>query len=128
MRDLCRKIGSNYGEYFEEKNQLCIDNGHTVFRYNTEKELLTDWIHTLIEESLSGGFDWSDEIEDIVLNYNHKVRGVCVYKGKKGVTYMATIDLPKGNGKTMMRSCGTYNTIVEAIKARKRAEEHRKCL
>lgn len=125
MRALCKEIGNNYGNYFEENNKLCIDNGEKIFRYNTEKELLVDWIDTLIEETLANGFNWNNEIEFIVLNCNHKVKGVRVNNGKKRTTYMTTIDIPKGNGKTKQLSCGTYSTIIEAIKSRRKAEENR---
>lgn len=84
---------------------------------------LADWVDTLIEETLSGGSNWNNEIEFIVLNCNHKIKGVRVYRGKKKISYMATIDVPKGNGKTNQLSCGTYPTIIEAIKARKNAKE-----
>ena len=123
MKDLCMEIGKHYGEYFEENNQLCIDNGEKIFRYNTEAELLTDWIDTLIEETLSEGSNWNDEIEFIVTNCNHKIKGVRVCRGKKRITYMATIDVSKGNGKTNQLSCGTFPTIIRAIKARKIAKE-----
>ena len=85
----------------------------------TTDDFLIDWVDTLIEETLSGGSNWNNEIEFIVLNCNHKIKGVRVYKGKKKISYMATIDVPKGNGKTNQLSCGTYPTIIEAIKARK---------
>lgn len=91
----------------------------------TTDEFLIDWVDTLIEETLSGGSNWNNEIEFIVLNCNHKIEGVRVYKGKKKISYMATIDVPKGNGKTNQLSCGTYPTIIEAIKARKSAKESR---
>lgn len=125
MRTLCKEIGNNYGKYFEENNRLCIDNGEKIFRYSTEKELLLDWVDTLIEESLADGFNWTKEIELIVLNYNHKVKGVRVYNGKNKTTYMATIDIPKESGKTKQLSCGSFPTIIEAIKARKEAETNR---
>ena len=85
----------------------------------TTDDFLIDWVDTLIEETLSGGSNWNNEIEFIVLNCNHKIKGVRVYKGKTKISYMATIDVPKGNGKTNQLSCGTYPTIIEAIKARK---------
>ena len=90
----------------------------------TNDEFLIDWVDTLIEETLSDGSNWNDEIEFIVLNCNHKVEGVRVYNGKKKVSYMATIDIPKGNGKTNQLSCGTYPTIIEAINARKKAKKN----
>jgi hypothetical protein len=90
----------------------------------TTDEFLIDWVDTLIEETLSGGSNWNNEIEFIVLNCNHKIEGVRVYQGKKKISYMATIDVPKGNGKTNQLSCGTYPTIIEAIKARKNAKEN----
>lgn len=125
MRTLCKEIGNNYGKYFEENNRLCIDNGEKIFRYDTEKELLVDWVDTLIEETLADGFNWNNEIEFIVLNYNHKIKGVRVYNGKNKTTYMATIDIPKENGKTKQLSCGSFSTIIEAIKTRKEAEKNR---
>ena len=91
----------------------------------TTDDFLVDWLNTLIEETLSGGSDWNNEIEFIVLNCDHKIEGVRVYKGKKKISYMATIDVPKGNGKTNQLSCGTYPTIIEAIKARKNAKENK---
>lgn len=94
--------------------------------YDSVDDFLIDWVDTLIEETLADGSNWNDEIEFIVLNCNFKIKGVRVCKGKKGITYMATIDLPKDNGKTNQVSCGTYSTIIEAIKARRMAEEVRK--
>lgn len=91
----------------------------------SDDEFLIDWIDTLIEETLCDGSNWNDEIEFIVLNCNHKIEGVRVYNGKKKTTYMATIDIPKENGKTKQLSCGTYSTIIEAIKARRRAKENK---
>lgn len=88
----------------------------------TMDEFLIDWVDTLIEETLSDGSNWNNEIEFIVLNCNHKIKGVRVCNGKKRTTFMATIDVPKGNGKTNQLSCGTYSTIIEAIKARKNAK------
>lgn len=88
----------------------------------TTDEFLVDWVDTLIEETLSGGSNWNNEIEFIALNCNHKIEGVRVYKGKTKTSYMATIDVPKGGGKTNQLSCGTYPTIIEAIKARKNAK------
>lgn len=93
--------------------------------YQTTDEFLIDWLDTLIEETLSDGSNWNNEIEFIVLNCNHKIEGVRVYKGKKKISYMATIDVPKGSGKTNQLSCGTYSTIIEAIKARRKAKESR---
>lgn len=91
----------------------------------SDDEFLTDWIGTLIEETLSDGSNWNDEIQFIVLNCNVKIEGVRVYVGKHKTSFMATIDIPKGNGKTNQVSCGTFPTIMEAIKARKIAKESR---
>ncbi len=38
----------------------------------TTDEFLIDWVDTLIEETLSGGSNWNNEIEFITLNCNHK--------------------------------------------------------
>lgn len=91
----------------------------------TDDEFLVDWVDTLIEETLSDGSDWNEEIEFIVQNCNHKIKGVRVFRGKRKTTYMATFDVPKNNGKTLQVSCGSYPTIMEAIRARKDAEEKR---
>ena len=66
----------------------------------SDDEFLVDWVDTLIEETLDGGSNWNNEIEFIVFNCNHKIEGVRVYNGKTKTSYMATIDVPKGNGKT----------------------------
>lgn len=91
----------------------------------TTNEFLTEWVHTLIEETLSGGSNWNNEIEFIVLNCNYKIEGIRVYKGKKKISYMATIDVPKENGKTNQLSCGTYSTIIEAIKVRQKIKANK---
>ena len=46
--NLCKTIGDFFGDYFEENNQFCIDNGEEVFRYNTRDELLKRWVDTLV--------------------------------------------------------------------------------
>ena len=93
-------------------------------------EFLIDWVDTLIEETLDGGSNWNDAIEFIVFNCNHKIKGVRAYKRQNGVSFMETIDLPKEKnnkrtGKTNQISCGTYDNIISAIKARKKAEKRR---
>lgn len=69
---LCKEIGDCFGDYFEENNQFCIDNGEKVFRYDSEKELLTDWVDTLVSQHIScggeSGGNWSDEITFIYEN------------------------------------------------------------
>lgn len=127
MRELCKDIGQHYGEFFEENEQLCIDTGESVFRYDSEQELLLDWMDTLIEETVADGSDWSSELQEIAARCNKSIRGVRIYFGKKRNSYTATIDLPKNKGskKTLQFSCGTFNTLAEALKARSAAEEAR---
>ena len=66
-RDLCEEIGEYYGEFYEDMSgYLNIDNGDQVFTYQTEEELLKDWLPTLqeTEDDLQDGY-WADVIEYI---------------------------------------------------------------
>lgn len=87
-RELCKEIGNCFGDYFEENNYLCINNGEENFRYKTEKELLADWVDTLVLQhhacNRESGGDWENEVrfiyEDVIGKYP---KGVRVYRGKK---------------------------------------------
>ena len=120
IKELIERLNINMGK--TKLRELILEWYSARDTQQTTDEFLIDWVDTLIEETLSGGSNWNNEIEFIVLNCNHKIEGVRVYKGKKKISYMATIDVPKGNGKTNQLSCGTYTTIIEAIKARKNAK------
>ena len=62
-KEMCKEIGNWFGDFFEEEGKLCIDNGEEIFRYNTEDELLADWLITLVESDKATGEDaWKDMI------------------------------------------------------------------
>ena len=66
-RDLCEEIGSFFGNfYISIHGKLVIDDGETEHFYDTEDELLKDWISTLKEADEDTGDDfWSEVIEYI---------------------------------------------------------------
>lgn len=56
--ELCKEIGNWFGDFFKENGKLCIDNHEKIFKYNTEDELLIDWLDTLIEADKATGDDY----------------------------------------------------------------------
>ena len=121
-RALCKEIGNFFGEYFEENNQLCIDNYDKVFRYNTEKELLVDWVDTLIcnhydcKENGNIADSWEKEVryiyEDVLGKYPVGVR---LYNGKKKKRYVAEGYVSDGSMHGKMKYLGTFDSIIDAI-------------
>ena len=109
-------------------------NKSDLREYGEDEDLfISDWVDVMIEETLSGNFDWNKEIEFIYFNCNHKIRGIRAYVKPHRISYMATIDLPiikngKRTGGTHQISCGTFTNITLAIKARKDAEKKRASL
>ncbi len=122
IRELCKEVGNCFGEYFEEDNQLCIDNGVKIFRYNTEKELLGDWVETLISQHLScngqSGGNWEKEIAFIYESVLGKYpKGVRPCHGKKKTKYKAEAYVNDGTPHGAMRYLGVYDSIVDAVGA-----------
>lgn len=123
VKELCKYIGNFYGKYFEENGQLCIDNYEKVFRYNTEKELLKDWVNTLV---CSHYYDcilpaspidsWEHEIRFIYENVIGKnPKGVRIYRGKTKNRYVAEGYVADGTPHGKMKYLGTFDSITEAI-------------
>lgn len=120
IRTLCKDIGDYFGDYFEEDNQLCIDNGEKIFRYNTEKELLLDWVDTIVSHHHScGGKDGSNWDAEVAFIYENVIgkrpSGVRIYSGKKGIRYVAEGYVPDNTSHGRMIYLGTYDSIVHAI-------------
>lgn len=122
-RELCKFIGNFYGEYFEENEQLCIDNGENIYRYNTEKELLKDWVDTLVCSHYydciaysSPNDSWEKEIrfiyEDVIGKYP---TGVRTNNGKKKKRYVAEGYVADGSLHGKMKYLGTFDSIADAI-------------
>ena len=122
QRALCKEIGNFFGDYFEENNQLCIDNGENIFRYNTEKELLADWADTLVCNHYDCKYNgniadsWEKEVryiyEDVLGKYP---AGVKLYNGKKKKRYVAEGYVSDGSAHGKMEYLGTFDSIVDAI-------------
>jgi hypothetical protein len=126
--ELCKEIGDYFGTYFEEGGLYCIDNYESVFRYDSTDKLLADWVDTLVEnhhdtvdnnDGCNNGWE-----KEIVFIYSEVIGkypiGVRPYFGKKKTTYSAYIDIsadrhPHGRNIHL----GTYNSIVDAIYARR---------
>ncbi len=133
-RELCKEIGNFFGDYFEENGQLCIDNFESIFRYDTEDALLTDWVDTLVEShrdtmgnpksairEINDG--WEKEIlfiyQEVIGKYPAGVRAV---EGKEGTKWGCSVDVTvpgetSAHGKNLY--LGTYGSIVDAIFARR---------
>ena len=120
MKALCKEIGDCFGEFFEENNQLCIDNGETVFRYKTEKALLTDWVDTLVYQHRDcngkAGGNWEEEVrfiyEKVLRRYPRCVRA---YRGKTKTTYKAEVCVPDGTPHGKMLYLGGFTSMIDAI-------------
>lgn len=120
IRELCKEIGSCFGDYFEENNYLCINNGEETFRYQTEKELLADWVDTLVlqHHACNGedGCNWENEVLFIYENVICKnPKGVRTYRGKKKTTYRAEGYVSDGTPHGTMIGLGTFYSIIDAI-------------
>ncbi len=138
-KQIAREIGDFFGRYFEEDQCYCIDNGDEIFRYDSIKELLTDWVDTLVDHQHSTDGDPSgDWDEKIIFIYENVIQkwpvGVRPYYGKKDVTWCSAIDVSvpgetSAHGKSL--SLGIYPTLAGAIKARQEfaqfQESHQDC-
>lgn len=76
-KELCKEIGNYFGTYFEEDGKFCIDNEVEIFRYDTEDELLKDWLDTIIENHKDTyhideyGIEWDSWKEQIAFIYEN---------------------------------------------------------
>ena len=126
---LCKEIGTFFGNYFEENNQLCIDTGLQVFRYNTPDQLLTDWVDTLLchqydtDHKGNGqdtpSFYWEKEIlfiyTSVIVKYP---TGIRLIENKGERTWQSYVDINDGSRHGKNLHLGTYRSIVDAIFAR----------
>lgn len=117
---MCMEIGNVFGEYFEENNQFCIDNGEQVFRYNTEKELLTDWVETLVLQHIScngeEGGNWENEVKFIYENVIGKYpTGIRFYNGVRKKRYVVQGYVADGTLHGKMEYLGTFDSLIDAI-------------
>lgn len=128
-RKLCKEIGDFFGNYFEENNQYCIDNGLEVFRYDSTDDLLKDWVSTLIENQHDTSDNpgsayrvvndsWEQEIVFIYSEvFGKPPSGVRFVEGSMRWESYADIHDGSKHGKNL--HLGTYSSIVDAIYARK---------
>lgn len=133
-REVCKEIGSFFGEYFEENGQLCIDNFERVFRYDTEDALLADWVDTLVESHRDTADNPKSEIREINDGWEKEIlfiyqevvgkypAGVRAVVGKEGTKWGCSVDVTvpgdtSAHGKNL--HLGTYGSIVDAIFARR---------
>ena len=65
MYNLCEYIGDWYGQFFMEDGKYCINNYQKVFKYDSMKELLIDWLGTLECDMEDNGTNWTKEIKFI---------------------------------------------------------------
>lgn len=131
--EVAEEIGNYFGDFFEENDQFCIDNGERIFRYDDVDSLLVDWLDTLIENHHDNYYidkhgqelyGWDKEIEyiysNVIGNYPSGVRPV---PGKDSTNWACSVDVSIQNvtsphGKNF--HLGTYSSIVDAIYARKK--------
>ena len=66
-RDICEEIGNYFGTFYEDiSGNLVIDTGDQEHSYDSEDELLTDWLPTLQEaDAETNDGTWDDIIEYI---------------------------------------------------------------
>lgn len=66
-RDICEEIGNTFGEFYEDVSGiLTIETYDETYTYDSENELLKDWLPRLQSEDAESGDDqWSDIIEYI---------------------------------------------------------------
>jgi len=127
--DLAEEIGSYFGTYFEENNQLCIDNGEKIFRYADVDALLIDWLDTIIlnhhdnyrlDENGNERDSWEKEIEFIYTDVIGKLPdGIRFVDNKKGRTWQSFAEVSDRNDHHKTFFLGTYSSIVDAIFTRK---------
>lgn len=67
-RDICEEIGNTFGEFYEDVSGiLTIETYDETYTYDSENELLKDWLPRLQSEDAESGDDqWSDIIEYIL--------------------------------------------------------------
>ena len=132
-RELAQNIGNFFGGYFEENGQVCIDNGEKIFRYNTVAELLSDWVDTLVEnhhdtcdnphsELHTTNDSWEKEIVFIYEQVVGKLpEGIRKVEGRDGnVSWGCSVEVyNSNNGREKNLYLGTYDSIVDAIFARR---------
>ncbi len=130
-KDVAMQIGNFFGSYYEKDNQYCIDNGDQVFRYDSPKELLIDWLDTLVSHQHATKGDLSANWEkEIIYIYESVLEewpaGVQPYRGRTGTSWRSSMDVSvigeiDPHGKSLF--LGTYPTIVDAITARKEFDQ-----
>ena len=101
------------------------------YQYGTADELLADWLDTLVEDTLSGGSDWEEEIKFIVLNTPARIKNIFPHPQKDGsYKFMAAVNAndPEKPGQTRQFSCGSYTSILKAIRGRNIARAYIKAL
>ena len=132
MLKLCIEIGDMFGQYFEKDKKHYLNNGETIFEYQSKKELLTDWVDSLVEQQLAG-YDpaapndtscyWESEIlfiyQHVIGKYPKYIRRI---DGKKGTTFSVQAYKNDGSRHGQNIYLGSYNSIVDAIKAVKEYE------
>lgn len=122
--ELCKKIGSFFGDFFVDSEKLCIDNGESIFRYGTPEDLLKDWLDTLIMHQHDTLGDpsgcWEQEIVFIYTDVLQKLpTGIRAVDSKGGRSWNCYIDVADGSRHGKHLHLGNYSSIVEAMYARK---------
>lgn len=125
---LAKEIGNFFGSFYEQNGKFCINNYSEIYRYDSVDALLTDWVDTLVahqhdNKDLSGY--WEAEIEFIYKEVIGKYPlGIRAGESKTmGKAWLVSIDVTTPNhahGKNL--HLGTYDSIVDAIYARKEFE------
>ena len=66
--DVCAEIGNTFGDfYIDVSGILTIDTYTEIYTYNSEDELLKDWLPRLQSEDAESGDDqWAEIIEYIL--------------------------------------------------------------
>ena len=67
-RDICEEIGNTFGEFYEDVSGiLTIETYDETYTYDSENELLKDWLPRLQSEDAESGDDqWAEIIEYIL--------------------------------------------------------------
>lgn len=65
--DICAEIGNTFGDFYVDVSGILTIDGYTeIYTYNSEDELLKDWLPKLIEEDETQQDDyWAEIIEYI---------------------------------------------------------------
>jgi len=127
--DLAKEIGFYFGTYFEENNQLCIDNGENIFRYADVDALLIDWLDTIILNHHDNyhldehGNEWDSWEKEIVFIYTDVIGklpdGIRFVDNKKGRNWQTFAEVSDRNDEHKTFFLGMYSSIVDAIFTRK---------